>query len=1407
MVKYDFFPGGNDHSAECDPSSTAASEVAASSTPPPKRTHADQQCPSATALPDGASPNPVSMEQGESLCQAIEDRGNVPVPLQLEGEIPAHPGEKRAACVPALLQQQQELSYSFDAGDCQWDFGVNSDEGGNLALRELNQVTVAEEESQDNRSRQVNGEMVADSRVSNTFFANQVFGTYQDFESTLEEYKRTNHINTKKKDSAKNRFENPDLLQKFPFLRVHIVCVHFGQPRVRKEGKRPDQLYSATGCTFELYLAFSKKNHHYVVQKFVEAHKGHLATKETFSMHRQNRRLTEAEQKRYVDELCVKMKVPVQKIVEKIFEDTGKVLKTKDIINCRDRRQVQTRESEIEMTIAVLEEAKKRDPGATVKIVICEAEQQEFGPRGKDIIKAIFFQSSKMKDLFKKNGSLILTDGTYNLTNIGYILVPIHVVDKHFHTSLVSWALVSNEQACVLQSALEIFRDVNSTEKLRFVVLDKDFAEIRAIREVFPNTSLVLCRWHCLQAVQRKMVQSMGRRNSELNNEILELFKKMVYAPSEEEYMRAWQSLCSVDSREEGVREMLMYLDQHWHQNRDCFAYYLLKRKGLFQCYSNNRAEGFNSFVKRFIKKRSKCHTLVQELLSMERGQTQRTKWKTYESTQKSFHPREMENSYIEEILSEARGLLSINMLKKVRDEAVKVDEVKIEDLNLEQGALVCTRKTGPCSFFTSMILPCRHIFATRKQNHEILFEKSMVPAQWRLDSGCDIAQEENPVNVGQSSGDLYIRNSKTARKDRFAEIQPLLKELGGLHSELPKERRRLLARQLESLLNATNNDIPCASESGQEHQDNTVQDQQGRPAQDLMFSPHKVNSRLNMRTSGSSRSRRRILAHSELTAEEKATVDWFKSHGATQNWDRDDFLVLSDRNRTGTDAYLFDSHLVYALVLLKIQFPNIGSFQDTYTYRDDQGGFMAVNSSVPFIQPVHSGLSHWSVLTNIGTADSSRDKIVLYDSMTNLSKNSNEKAVIPGAVYTQAAQLLKDKSGRTNITIQILPCQQQRNATDCGLHVIANMSALAFGKNPSEIVYTGDLRREFLEMIMRKKMTMFSHVPKNPGNPEHIFTVRAESGISHQIEMHPMEECFEIVCFCKLPKYWGDVVTCDKCDLDFHQECHMLGITPEKNIADHLTSFLCYTCRVPGDYSFQKKICEVDHQAIENAIHNIDKMSSFTLSKMYETLRQLRRIVPIEMVQYEKLEEITSIYDLNSVCKKQGGLFVAIKNYYLKYYRGLEKSLQFDELSHPQLMFLAVVLVCQSQKLSCPPLWEQDESEKRKSAEEAIQDTKKSIKVLMEDLKQFETKKRDIMTSKFPLREKRDAISSLKSGLQKSFSSLNSVRTIISQQDTDSKKTTSEQKAMIKQIDSLLVSNVTIREQLEEFLSSNTNV
>ena len=65
-------------------------------------------------------------------------------------------------------------------------------------------------------------------------------------------------------------------------------------------------------------------------------------------------------------------------------------------------------------------------------------------------------------------------------------------------------------------------------------MVDKDFDEIATMVEVLPDAFFIICRFHAIDAVKKKL--NSLKIPKEVHDQLTELFQKMVYAISPEQY-------------------------------------------------------------------------------------------------------------------------------------------------------------------------------------------------------------------------------------------------------------------------------------------------------------------------------------------------------------------------------------------------------------------------------------------------------------------------------------------------------------------------------------------------------------------------------------------------------------------------------------------------------------------------------------------------------------------------------------------------------------------------------------------------------------------------------------------------------------------------------------------------------
>ncbi|XP_024656687.2 uncharacterized protein LOC112429801 isoform X2 [Maylandia zebra] len=96
-------------------------------------------------------------------------------------------------------------------------------------------------------------------------------------------------------------------------------------------------------------------------------------------------------------------------------------------------------------------------------------------------------------------------------------------------------------------------------------MVDKDFAEINALQKVFPESAILLCWYHVLQAVNRWLSKSEsgvhGLSNTQKRNEIISFFCKLKACTSEDDFKATSAEFCQTFKQYPLVCQ---YFQKHW---------------------------------------------------------------------------------------------------------------------------------------------------------------------------------------------------------------------------------------------------------------------------------------------------------------------------------------------------------------------------------------------------------------------------------------------------------------------------------------------------------------------------------------------------------------------------------------------------------------------------------------------------------------------------------------------------------------------------------------------------------------------------------------------------------------------------------------------------------------------------
>ena len=111
-------------------------------------------------------------------------------------------------------------------------------------------------------------------------------------------------------------------------------------------------------------------------------------------------------------------------------------------------------------------------------------------------------------DAFRRLGNdFIGIDATHNVTHYKDIqLSTIIARDRWGHGVPVAWMLTSRMTSATISFFLSWVQSASPDIRPAVIMTDRDYAQIKALRAVYPQSRIFLCKWHVLRAIQSHFV-------------------------------------------------------------------------------------------------------------------------------------------------------------------------------------------------------------------------------------------------------------------------------------------------------------------------------------------------------------------------------------------------------------------------------------------------------------------------------------------------------------------------------------------------------------------------------------------------------------------------------------------------------------------------------------------------------------------------------------------------------------------------------------------------------------------------------------------------------------------------------------------------------------------------------------
>ena len=307
-------------------------------------------------------------------------------------------------------------------------------------------------------------------------------------------------------------------------------------------------------------------------------------------------------------------------------------------------------------------------------------------------------------------------DTTYKVNKNNYPLLNILVVDSNGQGRPVFHAFLSSEDTLILSSCMSFFVSCFNYSLTKTIFVDKDMAEICAIRSCLPSVTIRLCAFHTATAVKKALQQR--KLTSPQISCLLNLFAEQKSSSDLSKYNALKDKISELSPP-----DVLSYFNANWWNCPQLWAASFLE-SSTFHITTTNHAETFHQKIKRVLSSKTTLSSSIIELLAITKS--------TMQSRDASAIIHAMSVKYNTKLNSDIVNAIQNDLTpfaaKIVIEQFLlfkKIHYVSQCSLSCPDRYILtastpgsssydCSEDSCSCEFFVKFHLPCRHIFALR---------------------------------------------------------------------------------------------------------------------------------------------------------------------------------------------------------------------------------------------------------------------------------------------------------------------------------------------------------------------------------------------------------------------------------------------------------------------------------------------------------------------------------------------------------------------------------------------------------------------------------------------------------------------------------------------------------------------
>ncbi|XP_055898752.1 uncharacterized protein LOC129928429 [Biomphalaria glabrata] len=518
----------------------------------------------------------------------------------------------------------------------------------------------------------------------------------------------------------------------------------------------------------------------FVITKAILSHENHPTDHLTALVYPENRRIKPDE----TVDLMVGTKIPQSELQQIISQKQNKCVLGKDVENYRRKLKDPCTDSEgVEKILNSIKVG-----GGMVK----------YGVTPENEFLYLAYMTKEMIGSLKANKTILIIDCTYKVNEYLFPLLNVMCIDANGNGVPVLHAFVRNESVEILSECLSVLHDVCVEPQIFFV--DKDFSEIGAIKQCFPQSLIRLCSFHTMTAVKKYLNTNVSK---ELSNKIFDLFKEQSYTLSEEAFELLKVDIISACPSVES------YFQNNWWSISDMWAACRNTDVASLHITTTNHVESYHSRIKKHLDSHTTLSVCVTKLLlfdsdlsKIKSAQHHIHKITKHYSTLPDTHLLTLYKNILTPFGAELVGH-QISLFKRCNYNIVQNDtdtsffSISNTCNSNDTNSYVVSMDSCNCIFFTKFLLPCRHILSLR---HKLSLEMVFLP------DGChfqnkSFRDEEFEDISSISTNVIYPTISAKTAEGRFKIVKDLTNELNCLYQNMGEQHFLVKLEQLKTFI------------------------------------------------------------------------------------------------------------------------------------------------------------------------------------------------------------------------------------------------------------------------------------------------------------------------------------------------------------------------------------------------------------------------------------------------------------------------------------------------------------------------------------------------------------------------------------------------------------------------------